>query len=145
MIVVDDGSATAPEAVVAPFRDRFNVMLLPRPHASRAATRNAGTGEFVAFTDDCLPARKWLTMLAARFATAPSCAIGGRTLNALPDNPYSTASHLLNDYLHAYYNTASSRARFFTSMNLGLPADHFRAIGGFDVTFTTGIGGSRTL
>lgn len=140
VIVVDDGSETPPEFVVASFRDRLDVTLLTQPHAGPATARNTGAaqakGEYLAFTDDdCTPASNWLQALAARFATVPDHVIGGRTLNALPNNPYSTASQLLIDYLYAYYNGITSQARFFASNNLAVPTDRFHAIGGFDTTF----------
>jgi GT2 family glycosyltransferase len=141
VIVVDDGSETPPEAVVASFCGHLDVTLLKQAHAGPAAARNTGAaharGRFLAFTDDdCAPALDWLQSLEARFARASDCAIGGRTLNALPDNPYSTASQLLIAYLYAYYNADSDRARFFASNNLAMPADRFHAIGGFDTTYT---------
>lgn len=142
VLVVDDGSKMPPEAVVAAFHERLNVTLLTQPHAGPAQARNTGAayakGVFLAFTDDdCAPAPLWLRALAARFATAPNCAIGGRTLNALPYNLYSTTSQLIIDFVYAYYNVDAHQARFFASNNLALPTAHFRASGGFDPTFTT--------
>jgi glycosyltransferase involved in cell wall biosynthesis len=142
VIVVDDGSAMPLEAVVAAFRDQLDVTLLRQFHAGPAAARNTGAarakGQFFAFTDDdCVPARDWLQTLQLRFATAPDQIVGGRTCNALPANPYSTASQIIIDMVYAYYNADPGRARFFASNNLALPASHFHAIGGFDATFTT--------
>src|SRR5436309_2951814 len=99
VLVVDDGSATPPETVVASFRDKIDVTLLTQPHAGPAAARNAGAqrarGTFLAFTDDdCMPKVDWLERFAARLVKTPDHLIGGRTLNALPDNPYSTASQI---------------------------------------------------
>lgn len=141
VIVVDDGSAMSLEPVVASFHDRLEVALLKQPNAGPAAARNTGAaqarGKFLAFTDDdCAPAPDWLQALAARFVVIPDGMIGGRTLNALPDNPYSTASQLLIDYLYTYYNADHHEAQFFTSNNLAVPADRFRALGGFDITYT---------
>jgi GT2 family glycosyltransferase len=140
MIVVDDGSETPPEAVVASFCSHLDVTLLTQAHAGPAAARNTGAarakGKFLAFTDDdCAPAPDWLQSLAARFATAPDCAIGGRTLNALPDNPYSTASQLIVDVVYAHYNANPDQASFLATNNLAVPADRFQAIGGFDAAF----------
>jgi GT2 family glycosyltransferase len=139
VIVADDGSEVLPEAMIAPFCDRLNVTLLRQQHAGPALARNTGAarakGRFLAFTDDdCTPAPDWLLVLAARFAATPDAAIGGHTLNALPDNPYSTASQLLIEYLYTYYNADPTRAGFLTSNNLALPAERFRAVGGFDAT-----------
>lgn len=140
VIVVDDGSETPPEAATARFRDQLDVTLLQQSHAGPATARNAGAmkarGTFLAFTDDdCLPGPDWLKRLAVRFAKDPDCVIGGRTTNALPDNPYSSASQLLIDYLYSYYNADPNRAGFLTSNNIAIAADRFRAIGGFDTTF----------
>ena len=140
VIVVDDGSEALPQAVIRPFRDKLDVTLLAQSHAGPAPARNAGAkrakGGFLAFTDDdCCPAPDWLKTLAVHFSRDPDCMIGGRTMNALPDNPYSSASQLLIDYLYSYYNADADHARFLTSNNLALAADRFRAIGGFDTTF----------
>lgn len=150
VIVVDDGSKTPPESVVASFRAQLNITLLTQPHAGPATVRNIGArhakGEFLAFTDDdCAPAPDWLQTLAARFATASDCMIGGRILNALPNNPYSTASQLLIDYLYEYYNTDSKQVRFFASNNLATPVDGFHAVGGFDTTFPLAAAEDRDL
>lgn len=148
VIVVDDGSETAPETVVEGFRERFDVTLLTQSRQGPATARNTGAlrakGQFLAFTDDdCEPAANWLKALASRFAETPDCAVGGRTLNALEKNPYSVASQMLVDYLYRYYNKDPHKAIFFTSNNLALPADRFRTIGGFDATFRRAAGEDR--
>ena len=140
VIVVDDGSETRPEDVVASFRKQLDITLLTQLNAGPATARNAGAaqakGDFLAFTDDdCAPAPTWLQTLAARFAKTPDCAIGGQTLNSLPNNPHSTASQMLINYLYTYYNIVPEQARFLTSNNLALSTERFRAIGGFDITF----------
>lgn len=140
VIVVDDGSDAPPEATVTAVRDRVDATLLTPPHGGPAAARNAGAarakGDVLAFTDDdCAPTATWLRAFTDRLGAGGDCAAGGRTLNALSENLYSTASQLLIDYLYAYYNAESARARFFTSNNLAVPAEGFREVGGFDVTF----------
>jgi GT2 family glycosyltransferase len=142
VIIVDDGSPSPPAAVVERFRDRLDVGLITVPHGGPAAARNRGaeraTGKFLAFTDDdCRPAANWLDALAARTAAAPDHIVGGRTMNALQRNSYSATSQLIVDLAYAYYNDDGAEARFFASNNMALPADGFRAIGGFDPTFTT--------
>jgi GT2 family glycosyltransferase len=140
VIVVDDGGRRQPDEVVASFHGQLDVTLLRQSNAGPATARNTGAararGEFLAFTDDdCMPAPDWLNTFAGRFAKAPDCAIGGRTINALQDNIYSTASQLLIAYLYAYYNAMPHQARFLASNNLAVPTGQFRAIGGFDMTF----------
>src|SRR5262249_32212812 len=71
--------------------------------------------------------------LAVRFAGAPDCVIGGRTLNALPKNAYSTASQLLIAYLYAYYHTRPNP--LFAGNNLAISRRSFLQMGGFDPDF----------
>jgi GT2 family glycosyltransferase len=148
VVVVDDGSETPPDDIVAAFRERLNVTLLTQSNAGPATARNVGAltarAEFLAFTDDdCAPASNWLRSFAARFEQTPKCAIGGQTLNILQNNPYSSASQLLIDYLYSYYNVDAEQAQFLTSNNFALPADRFHAIGGFDTTFPRAAGEDR--
>ena len=141
-IVVDDGSQTSMEGVVAPYRSLLDLTLLLQHNAGPGAARNTGAkrakGQYLAFTDDdCLPARNWLETLAARFAADKVQAIGGRILNALHNNLYSMASQTLADIVYAYFNSDSNHARFLSSNNFALPKDRFLAVGGFDINLTT--------
>lgn len=137
VIVVDDESELPPEEVVASFTDRLDVLMLRQPQAGPGAARNTGVarakGDVLVFTDDdCAPASDWLERLALYFAEAKGLAVGGRTINGLPDDPYATASQLIVDVVYAHYNAHSDRARFVASNNLAVSKDHFRALGGFD-------------
>lgn len=148
LILVDDGSETPLDSVVAPFQDQFNLTLIRQVNAGPAAARNTGAkhakGEFLAFTDDdCTPTPNWLTALETCFTAAPDSLVGGRTLNALPNNLYSTASQLLIDYLYAYYNRTVGQATFFASNNFAMPTQRFRTIGGFNTSFPLAAGEDR--
>ncbi len=140
VIVVDDGGETPLDPVVTPFTNKLAVTLIRQANAGPAVARNTGVararGQWLAFTDDdCTPAPSWLRALAACFTATPADAVAGRTVNALPDNPYATASQLLVSFLFAYHNTDPQQARFATTSNLALPAEPFRALAGFDPTF----------
>ncbi|RKZ49143.1 MAG: glycosyl transferase [Candidatus Parabeggiatoa sp. nov. 3] len=140
VIVVDDGSEVLLSELVLSFRDQLDITLLTQDNAGPAAARNTGAaqakGRFFAFTDDdCQPDANWLKNLAAAFKKNPNNAIGGKTINQLPKNIYSTASQLLIDYLYSYYNSERNQARFLTTNNLALPAKLFHAINGFDTHF----------
>jgi len=142
VIVVDDGSSIVPEDVVAHFRDRLNVILLIQAHTGPAGARNTGVkianGDFLAFIDDdCAPATYWLRNLSVLFLLASDRAIGGRTINGLPNNLYSVTSQMIIDVAYTYYNPDPNQASFFASNNLSVTADLFRTIGGFDLTFRT--------
>ena len=140
VIVVDDGGARPAGPVAAPFGRRLELTIIRQARSGPAAARNAGVtragGRYLAFTDDdCRPDRRWLAAFGARLVHRPEAVLGGRTLNALPDNSFSSASQLLCDYLYGYYNRDPDRARFFTSNNLALAAERFDEIGGFDAAF----------
>ncbi len=140
VIVVDDGGETALEGVMASFRGQLHVTLIVQGNAGPAAARNTGAsqarGDVLAFIDDdCSLSPDWLNALASRFARTPGHLIGGRTLNALPDNLCATASHLLFAYLYIYYNPEPDQPLFLGGSNLAVSAERFRALGGFNATF----------
>jgi GT2 family glycosyltransferase len=148
VIVVNDSTEISLVSTVAPFQDNLNLIVLTQPNSGPATARNTGAfaaeGKFLVFTDDdCTVAPDWLQILETRFAKTPDCLIGGRTVNALPDNIYSTASQQLIDYLYSYYNAIPDRAKFFTSNNFALPAEAFQKIGGFDTSFSLAAGEDR--
>jgi GT2 family glycosyltransferase len=142
VIVVDDGSKISPKTLVDSFDKQLDITLLMQANAGPASARNTGAAraksEFLVFLDDdCTPAPDWLLKLAARFAATPARMIGGKTLNALSDNPYATASQIIIDFVYTHYNDNPDKARFFSSNNMAIPTDQFRALGGFNVTLRT--------
>ena len=148
-IVVNDGGPEPREAL-ARLEGRLDVVLITQAHAGPAAARNAGArrarGRFLAFTDDdCAPDPAWLKALEARLTKAPEHAVGGRTVNALPRNLFSTASQSLTEYLYEYFDADAGRAAFFASNNLALPSELFAAVGGFDESFPLAAGEDREL
>lgn len=150
VIVVDDGNELPPNEIVGSYKDELDVCLVSQPHAGPATARNTGAdqakGRFLAFTDDdCAPAVDWLQALGGRLTATPGCAVGGRTLNVLVDNIFSTASQMLIRYLYTYYNAVPDRAQFLTSNNLALPTDVFFAVGGFDTAYVRTAAEDREL
>lgn len=142
IIVVDDGGAAPAAPALAPFFSSLPLRHLRQPNAGPAAARNAGAalarGRWLAFTDDdCLPEPAWLQTLHSAFLLHPETLLGGATLNALPANPCSAASQLIQDFAYAYYNASPRHARFFASNNLALPAAAFASLGGFHPAFRT--------
>jgi len=148
VIVVDDGSRIPVQSLIASFYDKMNLTVITQKNAGPSMARNAGAkyakGDFLAFTDDdCMPARDWLQKLSLRLKSSPGCAIVGRTVNALEENIFDTASQMLIEYLHSYYNQNPDQARFVTSNNLSLPTKEFEALGGFDPVFSSAGGEDR--
>ena len=141
VVVVDDGDPGPVAPVVDAVRPLLDVTLVHQAHGGPARARNEGArrarGELIAFTDDdCAASPGWLTALARRAARTPGSAVGGRTANGSPANPYAAATTLLIDYLVDRCKTSPGEARFLPSSNLLVPADRFHAIGGFDTSFT---------
>ena len=148
VIVVDDGSKTTLDGVIAPLAKQINIKLLCQENAGPATARNRGAelaqGRFLVFTDDdCQPARDWLSRFAAGFQNNPEAMIGGKTINALDNNLFSTASQKLIDYLYEYYNPAQGKNAFFASNNIAMSAANFKALHGFDVSFPLAAGEDR--
>jgi len=148
VIVVDDGSRLPVRTFISPFFDKMNLTLLTQENGGPSRARNAGAdcakGDFLAFTDDdCMPAPDWLQSLSLRFETSPECAVVGRSVNALEDNLFDTASQMLIEYLFAYYNHDPNQARFVISNNLSLPRKQFNTVGGFDTVFSSAGGEDR--
>lgn len=140
IVVVNDDVEGSPAELISKFDDRITVLLLTQNHRGPAAARNRGAekakGQFLAFTDDdCTPSPDWLTALAQRMAVSPDSLVGGRTINSLVDNPYSTSSQELIDYLRGYFGSSARPGLFFTTNNACVSAQRFRSIGGFDPSF----------
>ncbi|TKB71938.1 MAG: glycosyltransferase [Nitrospira sp.] len=148
VIVVDDGSGNPPSDLVASFRNRLEITLTSQTHGGPGAARNTGAqmarGRYLALTDDdCLVTPHWLSALQARLNHMPQALVGGRTINAYPDNLYSTVSQRLTDSLYAYYDSHPRSLRFFTSNNLAVARSMFLEVGGFDPTFPLAAGEDR--
>lgn len=142
VIVVDDGGDEPVGPLVECRADSLRARCLYHENAGPGAARNTGAesaaGRFLAFTDDdCNPAPDWLTQLREALDTDPSAMVGGRTVNALPDNPCSTASQVIVDLVYDYYNPLGEQAGFFATNNMAVPAESFRTLGGFASGFRT--------
>jgi GT2 family glycosyltransferase len=145
VIVVDDGTPEPHASEVATVIETAQLRGLPvrclrQENCGPATARNKGAsvarGRYLAFTDDdCAPEPEWLAVYLARLQDSPQELFGGYTVNALPRNPYATASQLLNDYLFFYFTRKNGQAPFFTSNNFAISATCFQEINGFDTSF----------
>lgn len=148
VIVVDDGSPMSLKPITAKFENTLSLELIRQPNAGPASARNTGAaaaqGDYLVFTDDdCQPHPDWLKTLAEAIKDFPNTLIGGHTINALPDNIYSSASQLLIDYIYDYYNQQKGEATFFASNNFALPRELYQQLGGFDTSFPLAAGEDR--
>jgi len=140
VIVVDDGSGAPPRAEVETASAQLDVDLVEQPHAGPAAARNTGaataSAALLAFTDDdCEPEPDWLERLEAASGGDPARVVGGLTINALGDNHYAAASHLVVERLLRHLNSSREQARFLASNNLAIPRELFETVGGFDDSY----------
>ena len=148
IIVVDDGSPERLDSIISRWGDHLDLKLICQENAGPAAARNLGAqharSTCLAFIDDdCVPSPDWLETLRTAFDAAPDDLIGGHTINALPENPFSSASQALVDYLCGYFDGRDGRTRLFTSNNMAVRAVHFHATGGFDTRFPRAAGEDR--
>jgi GT2 family glycosyltransferase len=138
--VVDDGSPEPLEPVCAGhpwvrYIRQKNAGPATARNAGAAAARAAGAG-FLCFTDDdCRPHPGWARALVSAQGGEVRHLVGGRVLNALAENVYSSASQSLADYLSEYFREAGGILPFFTSNNIGCSTDLFEELGGFDQSF----------
>ncbi|HEX2056336.1 MAG TPA: glycosyltransferase [Nitrospiraceae bacterium] len=142
IIVVDDGGTVPLMPLLEPVAKQLQLKVLWQPNAGPAAARNFGalhaTGKMLAFTDDdCRPAPDWLRAFEAASSPGATALLGGRTINALRENPYAQASQLIIDVVYAHYNRNPLHARFFASNNMAVPTELFRRLNGFDPGFRT--------
>ena len=139
VVVIDDDSDPLDPAL-AKWSERLPLRFTRQPHAGCGIARNTGSsqarGRYLVFTDDdCIFPADWLSRYAEHFGNTGDCVIAGRTFNALPHNPYSRASQVLLDYLLVHFNSCSDDAALAVGCNFGVPADGFRALGGFSARY----------
>jgi glycosyltransferase involved in cell wall biosynthesis len=142
VIIVDDGGSVPLEPLLRPLAKNLRLKVVRQSNRGPAAARNFGaahaTGDILAFTDDdCAPMPGWLRAFASAHSPTEPALLGGRTVNALRNNPYAGASQLIIDVVYAHYNCHPLDAQFFASNNMAVPADLFRALNGFDTGFRT--------
>jgi glycosyltransferase involved in cell wall biosynthesis len=151
VIVVNDASISAVPPPITQFGERVALTIVSHaqstgPGIARNHGAESASGEFLAFTDDdCVPAPDWLSRLGDRFESMPNVLIGGRVINALTTNPYSTAAHVILDVVYRYYDPSKGRPHFFPTSNFAVPAKSFRQIGGFDETWPLAAAEDREL
>ena len=145
VVVCDDGGLEPAAPAAAPFADRLTVRVVRRARRGPATARNEAArlarGRYLAFTDDdCVPTPDWLEQILARMRRHPGHMIGGLIVNLLPEDPYSTATQLVQSSVYDYYSQHDVGHRFFSSANLAVPAHRFWLLDGFSERFPRAAG-----
>ncbi|MCB1332669.1 MAG: glycosyltransferase family 2 protein, partial [Roseivivax sp.] len=92
--------------------------------------------EYLCFVDDdCDPDPGWVDALVRAQGNHSMRLVGGKVVNGLPRNPYSSASQSLCSFLTEYYAAGTSEMTFFTTNNMCCRAEDFRTLAGFDPGF----------
>lgn len=142
IIIVDDGSPVPVEVLRDDGSNLPSIICLRQINTGPASARNMGAqharGDILAFTDDdCAPTQQWLRGLAQSFNAVPAGLVGGRIVNGLVDNIYSTVSQIIVEEAYAFFLSRDSDLRFFASNNMAVATRLFLKIGGFDSSFRT--------
>jgi glycosyltransferase involved in cell wall biosynthesis len=137
-LVIDDGSydRTAEAAELA-----GAVVVRLEKNCGRAAARNAGIkharGEWIAFTDaDCVPSRRWLSVLLAAAETSDrqTLALAGKTIGLESRTPAARFMDLIGA-LDAETYLRHKTMSWAPTCNLACRREDLRAVGGFDPEF----------
>ena len=142
LIIVDDGSKIPIEEACPDISGDPSISILRQSNSGPASARNLGAeharGDFLAFIDDdCIPTPNWLTELAHSLTNRYSDLVGGRTINGLETNLYSSTSQLIVDEAYSYFLSQNKDLQFIASNNMAVSSHLFRDNGGFNSTFRT--------
>ncbi len=148
VVVVDDGGEIDLGWVCARFGESLAVRLLRQANRGAAAARNQGAavarGDVLLFTDDdCLVRAGWIRAFVDAMRQSPDALVGGRTVNALAENPFASASQLLVNRLCTPGDGVGPL--FVNGNNMATSRAAFESAGGFDSTFRTSAGEDREL
>ena len=148
VVVVDDGGRTDLSDVCGRAAQRVDIRLVRQSNAGAAAARNRGAaaarGDVLLFTDDdCRVSPGWIRACVDALDASPGALVGGRTVNALAENPYASASQLLVNELCC--PRGDRQPTFISGNNLATSRAAFARAGGFDETFRTSAGEDREL
>jgi GT2 family glycosyltransferase len=136
VIVVDDGGSRPVRSAIDKLSLAVDITLVRQDNAGPGSARANGArrarGRFLIFLDDdCYPERGWLGALTARLEKGRLEAVAGKTVNGCPGNFYDCASHLLSYSQDECCRNETASVAFLSTNNLAVPADLFRAAGGF--------------
>ena len=147
IVVNDGGNQDAVNKVVQ--ETSLNTRVIHQPqNRGPAAARNTGVlhskGTFLIFTDDdCCPSPEWVSA-AVKHLSGHQIAITGPVINGLEENPFSSASQGLVNFLYQYHRK-DQWVDFITSNNFGITRKELESVGGFDEAFPKAAAEDRDL
>lgn len=144
IIVVDGGSSDRTVSIIK--EDYPDVILLSNPERTAAAGRNIGIkkakGDVIAFTDgDCIVDRDWLKNIKNYFEEKEIDGLGGKVMNAPPENHYeeywgNLAWNLIMNFPNASYEVKAKRLNdAFVTANCAYKKELLYRIKGFSKFF----------
>lgn len=134
VIVVDNGSKTLPEDVVAKFPiARLESEATPGPGPARSHGARLSQGKILAFIDaDCLADENWLKCIADYFEATPNCdTIGGEVGIAYVDPKKPTSIEAYEAIWGYRMKLYIERDNFTGTGNMAVRRDSFLAVGDF--------------
>jgi glycosyltransferase involved in cell wall biosynthesis len=134
IIVVDNGSAEPPRAVVEAFPGtRLATEATPGPGPARNRGVALARAPVVAFTDsDCLPDRGWVAAILARFAADPGLPVIGGDLRVVIETSGRPNIAEAYDQLYGFRQRLNiGRHRFSATANMAARREVLAAVGPF--------------
>ena len=130
ILLVNNDAPAAPPPLDLPGNARILDGTTPGSYAARNAGAAEARGRLLTFTDaDCRPAPGWLAALSAAAEATPEMLLAGPVeMRPPPDpNPY-----VIYDLVRGIPQARYVARGYATTANLAVPANVFRALGGFD-------------
>lgn len=136
ILIVDNDPDPSPPRPVLPSGARYLRCAAPGSYAARNAGAAQARGALLAFTDaDCRPHPGWLAALCQAARQSPACLLAGPVEIAMPPAPNDWE---IFDAVRGIPQALFIAHGYAANANLAVPADVFRALGGFDAKRLSG-------